>query len=69
MSAREHLKQWAESEPERLDAAAQRWEGQTKATHGKNLFWLAAMAAEARKAAANLRAMRAARMRLEANGG
>ncbi len=62
MSAKE-LNQWQESEPQRLDLAADQWERAACAPDAK-LLWLTDLAAEARKAAANLRAMRSARMRL-----
>lgn len=65
VSAKE-LKMWEQSEPERLDARADDWERAAKQP-GANLNWLALMACQARQAAANLRAMRSARMRTKAN--
>lgn len=61
------LEQWQESEPERLDAQAERWERASR-DPAERVPWLAEMACHARKAAANLRAMRAARLRAKAGG-
>lgn len=63
-SLREHWAEVANTEPERLDAQAQEWFLQHAASREKEQFRLAVMIAEARRAASDLRAMRAARMRL-----
>lgn len=67
MKAREHFRAWCESEPERLEKAANRWDAAPPTAAARIGFWNE-MAAEARKAAANLRAMRAARLRYVSGG-
>lgn len=65
LSAKE-LAEWERTEPDRLDARADQWDRES-IKPGANLSWLASMASQARKSAANLRAMRSARLRTKAN--
>jgi hypothetical protein len=52
------------SEPERLDALADNWLKQHETATAKEQIRLAALIADARRAASDLRAMRAARQRM-----
>ena len=56
------LERLEQSEPERLEERAAAWEC-AATVPGARLIWLSEMACQARKAAATLRAMRAARLR------
>lgn len=57
-----------QSEPERLEERADAWEC-AATVPGARLLRLVELACQARKAAANLRAMRAARLRMKAGSG
>lgn len=62
------LAAWERSEPERLEERADAWEC-AATVPGARLLRLVELACQARKAAANLRAMRAARLRMKAGSG
>ena len=59
----------AATEPERLDALADNWLKQHETATAKEQIRLAALIADARRAASDLRAMRAARHRLSYSHG
>lgn len=59
----QEIKRWEASEPDRLEERAQAWEREARLARS-DVWWLLDLACHARKTAADLRAMRAARMRL-----
>jgi hypothetical protein len=61
---RQHWQKQADSEPDRLDAFASMLLTRHCTANGREQFRLAVMIAQARAAASDLRAMRAARQRL-----